>query len=191
LSGSADEPPGVPALATSIDQMAAKQIWQDTPIASLELCGEPGGATSFRGPNQSLPLEGNPRKVFYGMFRPPAIPTPIASRDSRATDSLLDYAMEATESLNRRLGAADRALVSNYLESVREVEGRVSKLEAKAGSLGNLPDAPVGTPDDFTELVDVQFEMIALAFQTGQTRIASLRMIKEASMRTFPRDAGG
>jgi hypothetical protein len=77
-------------------------------------------------------------------------------------------------------------LVSNFLDSVREVEGRVSKLMAKADSLGNLPDAPVGTPDDFTELVDVQFEMLALAFQTGQTRIASMRMIKEASMRTFP-----
>jgi len=57
---------------------------------------------------------------------------------------------------------------------------------AKADSLGKLPDAPRGTPDDFTELVDVQFEMVALAFQTGQTRVASLRMIKEASMRTFP-----
>ncbi len=76
--------------------------------------------------------------------------------------------------------------MSDYLESVREVEGRVSKLMAKADSLGELPDAPRGTPDDFTELVDVQFEMIALAYQTGQTRVASVRMIKEASMRTFP-----
>ena len=61
---------------------------------------------------------------------------------------------------------------------VLEVEGRVSKLMAKADSLGNLPDAPVGTPDDFTELVDVQFEMMALAFQTGQTRVASMRMTR-------------
>jgi hypothetical protein len=174
-----------PGAGTSIDQIAAKQIGQDTPLASLELCGEPGGATSFRGPNQSLPLEGNPRKVFYGMFGPGDSNADRVAR-LKATDSLLDYALEASKDLNRRLGVADRALVSNYLESVREVEGRVSKLMAKADSLGSLPDAPVGTPDDFTELVDVQFEMIALAFQTGQTRVASMRMIKEASMRTFP-----
>jgi hypothetical protein len=177
--------PWGPGAGTSIDQIAAKQIGQDTPIASLELCAEPGGATSFRGPNQSLPLEGNPRKVFYGMFGPGDSNADRVAR-LKATDSLLDYAMESVQSLNRRLGAADRTLVSDYLDSVREVEGRVSRLVAKADSLGNLPDAPVGTPDDFTELVDVQFEMIALAFQTGQTRVVSMRMIKEASMRTFP-----
>jgi hypothetical protein len=62
----------------------------------------------------------------------------------------------------------------------------VQKLMAKADSLGNLPDAPLGAPDDFGELLDIQFEMITLAFRTGQSRIASLRMIREASMRTFP-----
>jgi hypothetical protein len=52
--------------------------------------------------------------------------------------------------------------------------------------LGNLPNAPLGAPDDFGELLDIQFEMIALAWQTGQTRIATMRMVKEASMRTYP-----
>ncbi|HMA11773.1 MAG TPA: DUF1552 domain-containing protein [Steroidobacteraceae bacterium] len=174
-----------PEAGISIDQMAAKQIGQDTPLSSLELCAEPGGATSYRGPNQSLPLEGNPRKVFYSMFGPGDSNSDRVAR-LKATDSLLDYVLESSKSLNQKLGAADRALVSDYLESVREVEGRVQKLMAKADSLGSLPDAPRGTPDDFTELVDVQFEMMLLAFQTGQTRIASLRMIKEASMRTFP-----
>jgi hypothetical protein len=69
---------------------------------------------------------------------------------------------------------------------VREVEGRVQKLMAKADSLGNLPDAPLGAPDDFGELLDLQFEMMTLAFQTGQTRIASMRLMREATMRTFP-----
>jgi hypothetical protein len=174
-----------PEAGISIDQVAAKQIGQDTPLSSLELCAEPGGATSYRGPNQSLPLEGNPRKVFYSMFGPGDSNADRVAR-LKATDSLLDYVLESSKSLNQKLGAADRALVSDYLESVREVEGRVQKLMAKADSLGSLPDAPRGTPDDFTELVDVQFEMMLLAFQTGQTRIASLRMIKEASMRTFP-----
>jgi hypothetical protein len=165
--------------------LIAKAIGQDTPLTSLELCAEPGGATSYTGLNRSLPLEGNPRKVFYTMFGPGDSNTDRVAR-LQATDSLLDYVLESSASLNRKLGASDRALVSDYLESVREVEGRVSKLMAKADSLGVLPDAPRGTPDDFTELVDVQFEMVALAYQTGQTRVASVRMIKEASMRTFP-----
>lgn len=174
-----------PEAGISVDQMIAKAIGQDTPLASLELCAEPGGATSYTGLNRSLPLEGNPRKVFNTMFGPGDSNVDRVAR-LKATDSLLDYVLEASSSLNRKLGASDRALVSDYLQSVREVEGRVSKLMAKADSLGQLPDAPRGTPDDFTELVDVQFDMVALAFQTGQTRVASLRMIKEASMRTFP-----
>jgi hypothetical protein len=169
----------------SLDQMIAKAIGRDTPLASLELCAEPGGATSYTGLNRSLPLEGNPRKVFNTMFGPGDSNADRIER-LKATDSLLDYVLEASKSLDRQLGTADRALVSDYLQSVREVELRVSKLMAKADSLGQLPDAPRGTPDDFTELVDVQFEMVALAFQTGQTRVASMRMIKEASMRTFP-----
>jgi len=171
-----------PEAGISVDQVIAKEIGKDTPLTSLELCAEPGGATSYTGLNRSLPLEGNPRKVFNTMFGPGDSNADRVAR-LKATDSLLDYVLEASNSLTRKLGASDRALVSDYLDSVREVEGRVSKLMAKADSLGKLPDAPRGTPDDFTELVDVQFEMVALAFQTGQTRVASLRMIKEASMR--------
>jgi hypothetical protein len=169
----------------SIDQLAARQIGQDTPLSSLELCGEPGGSVNYRGANQGLPLEGNPRKVFYSMFGPGDSNTDRVAR-LEATGSLLDYVRESTDNLNRKLGAADRALVSDYLQSVREVEGRVQKLMAKADSLGNLPDAPLGAPDDFGALLDIQYEMIALAWQTGQTRITSMRTIKEASMRTFP-----
>jgi hypothetical protein len=174
-----------PEAGISVDQVIAKAIGGDTPLPSLELCAEPGGATSFTGLNRSLPLEGNPRKVFYTMFGPGDSNADRIAR-LKATDSLLDYVLESSKSLNRKLGPADRRLVDDYLQSVREVEERVSKLMAKADSLGELPDAPRGTPDDFTELVDVQFEMVALAFQTNQTRVASLRMIKEASMRTFP-----
>jgi hypothetical protein len=178
-------PRTTPDAGVSIDQIVARQVGKDTPLPSIELCGEPGGAVSYKTPNVGLPLEGNPRKVFTTMFGP---------GDSNAqrkqlladTGSLLDYVRDASQSLNSELGASDRALVSDYLDSVRDVEGRVQKLEAKAEALGQLPDAPLGAPDDFTDLLDVQFEMIALAFQTNQTRVATMRMIKEASMRTFP-----
>jgi hypothetical protein len=174
-----------PDAGVSIDQIVARQIGKDTPLSSIELCGEPGGAVSYKTPNVGLPLEGNPRKVFTTMFGPGD--TNAERRNLlAATGSLLDYVRDATQSLNSTLGASDRVLVSDYLESVREVEGRVQKLTAKAEAVGQLPNAPLGAPDDFTELLDIQFEMMALAFQTNQTRIATMRMIKEASMRTFP-----
>jgi hypothetical protein len=174
-----------PNAGVSIDQVAAHQIGGDTPLPSLELCGEPGGACNFQSAGQGLPLEGNPRHVFTTMFGPG---DSNAERKGllQATGSLLDYVQETSRNLNSQLDASDRALVNDYLESVREVEKRVQKLSAKADSLGNLPNAPLGAPDDFGELLDVQFEMIALAFQTGQTRIATMRMVKEASMRTYP-----
>jgi hypothetical protein len=52
--------------------------------------------------------------------------------------------------------------------------------------MGNLPDAPIGPPEDFGELLDLQFEMIALAWQTNRTHDASMRIVQEASMRTYP-----
>jgi hypothetical protein len=102
-----------------------------------------------------------------------------------ATGSLLDYVQESSASLSRTLDAGDRVIVNDYLDSVREVERRVQKLKVSSESLGNLPNAPLGAPDDFTELVDVQFEMMALAWQTNQTRVTTLKIANEATMRVY------
>jgi len=169
----------------TVDQIAARYLGQDTPLPSMELCGEPGGMISFRTPEQPLPMEANPRKVFYSMFGQGQ-----TNQERHAilntTSSLLDYVKESTASLNRNLDAGDRAKVSNYLDSVREVELRVQKLQESGESLADLPDAPIGVPEDFGELLDVQFEMIALALQTNRTRVVSMKMVEEASMRTYP-----
>jgi len=172
-------------VGVTVDQIAARYLGQDTTLPSMELCGEPGGMISFRTPEQPLPMEGNPRKVFYSMF---------GQGDSHAermailntTDSLLDYVRDATASLNRTLDAADRTIVSEYLDSVRAVELRVQKLMDSSESMSNLPDAPIGAPDDFGELLDVQFEMMALAWQTQRTNVITMKMVEEASMRTYP-----
>src|SRR5262249_50540249 len=103
----------------------------------------------------------------------------------KSTDSLLDYVKESTASLNRKLNAGDRGRVNDYLDSVREIEIRVQKLQASAESMVDLPDAPLGAPDDFDELLNIQFEMMALAWQTNRTNVASMRMVKEASMRVY------
>ncbi|HTM04369.1 MAG TPA: DUF1552 domain-containing protein [Vicinamibacterales bacterium] len=169
----------------TVDQIAARHLGKETPLPSLELCGEPGGMISFRTPDQPLPMESNPRKAFYGMFGQGD------TKEEReailgTTSSLLDYVRDATATLNKRLDAGDRAKVNDYLDSVREVERRVQKLEANAKSLEELPGAPLGPPEDFGELLDIQFEMVALSFQTNRTRIATLKMVEEASMRTYP-----
>jgi len=170
----------------SIDQIAVKHIGQDTPLPSLEMCTEPGGYTSlsYRTPTQQLEMESNPRKVFFTLF---GQGDSDAERRQivRTTGSLLDYVKDATASLNRELDAADRAVVSDYLESVREIERRVQKLQAAESSAISLPDAPLGQPDDFSELLDVQFELMALAWQTNQTRIVTFRMANEVSMRVY------
>src|SRR3954463_8502911 len=169
----------------TVDQIAARHLGKETSLPSLELCCEPGGMISFRTPDQPLPMESNPRKAFYGMFGQGD------TKDEReailnTTSSLLDYVKESTAALNRRLDASDRARVSDYLDSVREVERRVQKLEANAKSLEELPGAPLGPPEDFGELLGIQFEMLALSFQTNRTRVATLKMVEEASMRTYP-----
>jgi hypothetical protein len=169
----------------TVDQIAARHLGKDTSLPSLELCGEPGGMISFRTPNQPLPMESNPRKVFYGMFGQGD------TKEERqailnTTSSLLDYVRDSTASLNRRLDAADRARVSDYLDSVREIELRMDKLEADANAIRDLPDAPLGPPEDFGELLDIQFQMVALAWQTNRTRVFTMKMVEEASMRTYP-----
>src|SRR5215510_9284155 len=108
----------------TIDQIAARRLGKNTPLPSMELCGEPGGNISYRTPDQPLPMESNPRKVFYSMYG-----QGDNKRERTAilktTDSLLDYVKDSTASLNRKLDAADRARVNDYLDSVREIEIRV------------------------------------------------------------------
>jgi hypothetical protein len=172
-------------VGVTVDQIAARHLQKDTTLPSMELCGEPGGMISFRTPDQPLPLEGNPRKVFLSMFGQGQT-AEERQANLRTTMSLLDYVRESTASLNLTLGAADRAKVSDYLDSVREVEVRVQKLMQSGESLADLPDAPIGAPDDFGELLDVQFEMMALAWQTSRTNVITMKMVEEASMRTYP-----
>jgi hypothetical protein len=171
-------------VGVTADQIAARHLGKETSLPSLELCAEPGGMISFRTPSQPLPMESNPRKVFFGMF---GQGDTKEERQSilKTTDSLLDYVRESTASLSRKLDAGDRTRVSDYLDSVREIEVRVQKLEQNAQSI-DLPGAPLGPPEDFGELVGVQFEMLALAWQTNRTRVATLKMVEEASMRTYP-----
>jgi hypothetical protein len=186
-------------MGTSADQLAAKHFGADTPLPSLELTGEGGGATcnqagggcgygsttAFRTPFQPLPMEDNPRKVFYQLFGKGDTGTE-RKEILNETGSLLDYVLEEGALLNKRVSAADRARVGDYLESVREVEQRVQRLANSKSMQMNLPNAPQGVPDQFGDQLDALFDMIALAWQSNQTRVASFMLAKEVSMRTYP-----
>ena len=185
-----------PHAGTTVDQMAAKVLGADTAFPSLELATE-GGAVcdpaygcsyghtvAFRSPTQPLPMEFNPRKVFYRLFGGGD------TADERAaitveTSSILDAVAADATALQKRLGASDRAAVNDYLDSVREIERRIQKIKSEGMGGVQLPDAPVGIPAAFEEHLKLQFDMMALAFQANMTRVATFMMAREVSMRTY------
>ena len=79
----------------------------------------------------------------------------------------------------------DRVVVSDYLDSVREIERRVQMASKQDRPRWSIPDAPVGTPNDITEHFKLMFDLMALAFQADITRVITFSMDREASMRTY------
>ncbi|HTV78848.1 MAG TPA: DUF1552 domain-containing protein [Steroidobacteraceae bacterium] len=187
-----------PHVGPSADQVAAKHIGQDTPLPSIELAGEGGGGAcdpsfgcsysgtvAFRTGEQPLPMDNNPRTVFARMF---GLGDTAEQRHeiTQETGSVLDYVQESAKNLQQNLDPADKRMVSDYMDSVREVERRVQKMMAKEGTGIKLPNAPDGVPDDFAKMLDTMFEMIALGWQSNTTRVATFMIAKEVSMRTYP-----
>ena len=185
-----------PLAGTSADQVAVERIGGDTPFPSLEMCTEPGGpcdpgygcsyghTISFRTPTQPLPMEYNPRKLFYQLFGQGDTPEERV-RIVGETRSILDSIALDARALASRLAVPDRNKVGDYLDAVREVERRIQTMEERDISNLELPDAPVGVPADFERHVDLMFDLIALAYQANLTRVVTFMMGKEVSMRTF------
>ena len=174
-----------PEAGVTADQMAARHIGQETRIPSLELTTSQSGARlAWRTPTQSLPQEGNPRSVFYKLFGQGD------TEEERAailveTGSILDRVQGQAARLQASLGVSDRVVVSDYLDSVREIERRVEMASGQDNSALDIPDAPVGRPNDITEHFKLMFDLMALAFQADLSRIVTFSMDREASMRTY------
>jgi len=182
-------------MATTLDQVIAKVIGQDTRLPSLEVASETivqsaaggGGAyatLSFRDADSPLPMEPNPRKVFLQLFGEGDTPEERASI-SHKTGSLLDLILDGTKRLQRDLGNRDKTVLDGYLESVREIERRMQKGEAKDLSALKIPEAPVGELDAFPDQVKLMFDLVALAYQADLTRVASYIMAAEGTNRTY------
>jgi hypothetical protein len=188
-------------MATTLDQVIAARIGQDTALPSLELaaettvqqaaCGGGSGACyysstlSFRNEHTPLPMEYNPRKVFLQLFGEGDTDAERALI-AHQTTSILDLIAERTQSLRGELGPADQRVMDNYLETVREIERRLEKAKARDLSKVQLPTAPVGELENFDQQVKMMFDLIALAYQANLTRVASYIMVAEGTTRTYP-----
>jgi hypothetical protein len=187
---------------TSLDQLYANRFGQDTAIPSMQLCIEnvdqAGGCSygysctytdsiSWASPTRPLPMTRDPRTVFDQLFGVGATPQERAER--RAEDrSILDWLGGATARLTKQLGAADRVRLSAYLEEVREIERRIHRVEAQnaSGEPRELPDAPIGVPDSFSDHVKLMFDLQALAFASDVTRVFAFKLGRDASNRVYP-----
>src|SRR5262245_6317678 len=188
-------------LATTVDQIAAKQIGIDTPLPSLELgtdllttvgnCDNGFACVyqnylSWSSPRTPLPYEADPRVVFERMFGDGGS---IADRrsDLRKKGSMLDWVTEDLARLQRQLGPADRNKVGEYVESVREVEQRIQKAEKQTAE-SRMPDLdrPLGAPSAWEDHVKLMFDLQVLALQADITRVVTFQLARETSTRTYP-----
>ncbi|MGH9409277.1 MAG: DUF1552 domain-containing protein, partial [Vicinamibacterales bacterium] len=191
----------IPA-GTSMDQIYASHFGQDTAIPSMQLCIEnvdqAGGCAygyacvytdtiSWSSPTEPLPMIRDPRAAFDQLFGVGA--TPAERAENRRTDqSILDWVSSEVGRLSRNLGAADRRRLDEYLTDVREIERRIQHVETEnaSGEPRELPGAPMGVPDSFSEHVKLMFDLQAIAFAADITRVFSFKMGRDGSARVYP-----
>jgi Protein of unknown function (DUF1552) len=188
-------------LATTADQIAAKQLGQQTQLPSLEIamdlmqtvgqCDNGFACVyqnnlSWSSPTTPLPAEAHPRIVFETLFGDGG--TTAERRASlRKRASLLDAFNGEIARLKRKVGPGDRDRISQYLDSVREVERRIQRAEADVAN-NPLPDLdrPVGVPAAYAEHARLMFDLQVLAFQGDVTRVITFQLARETSNRTYP-----
>jgi hypothetical protein len=188
-------------LGTTVDQIAAKQIGQETQLPSLELsmdllatvgqCDNGYACVyqnnlSWSSPTTPLPAEAHPRIVFERLFGEGGS---AADRQAalKKKASLLDWLSEDIARLQRQLGPADRSKVTQYLDTIREVERRIQAAEATTRD-NPLPDLdrPVGVPASYADHAKLMFDLQVLAMQGDVTRVITFQLARETSNRTYP-----
>ena len=188
-------------LGTTVDQIAARQIGQETQLPSLELsmdlldtvgqCDNGYACVyqnnlSWSSPTTPLPSEAHPRVVFERLFGEGG-----TSAERRAAlgkrASLLDWVREDIARLQGRLGSGDRTRVSEYLDTIREVERRVQQAEAQTRD-NPMPDLdrPVGVPAAYADHARLMFDLQVLALRGDVTRVITFQLARESSNRTYP-----
>ena len=186
----------------SIDQAIAQQIGQTTPLPSLEIGLQDvrmvGGCDSgyscaysntisWSSPTTPLPYETNPRRVFERLFGDGETTDPKArAMQLKQNRSLLDFVLQDTQRLVPKLGASDRSKLSDYLDSVREVERRIQNVEQREAAELPALDRPEGIPPSFEDHLKIMSDLIAIAFQADLTRVVTFMFSREGGNRAYP-----
>ncbi|MBI1895558.1 MAG: DUF1552 domain-containing protein [Acidobacteria bacterium] len=188
-------------LGTTVDQIAAKHIGGATRLPSLELamdllatvgqCDNGYACVyqnnlSWSSPTTPLPAEAHPRVVFERLFGDGGSAADRLA-ELRRNASLLDSVGESIARLQKKLGASDRTKVTQYLDTIREVERRIQKAEAETAD-SRLPDLdrPVGVPAAYADHARLMFDLQVLALQADVTRVITFQLARETSNRTYP-----
>ena len=187
---------------TSMDQIIASAVGQDTPQSSIVLaCEQPmtgyhetnyslaySSHISWQSPDSPVPVEVYPSLAFDSLFE---------NRGSLRNVSILDRVMNHAAALGRQISSTDRGKLDEYLTSVREVEKRVDsmrRVKEEADDQAKVRNRPVATmprpadglPEDLREHVRLMCDLIAIAFQTYRTRVASLILANDLSAQIYP-----
>ncbi len=187
-------------LGTTVDQIAAREIGQDTQLPSLELgmdllelvgqCDDGYACVyqnnlSWSSPTTPLPYEAHPRLVFERLFGEGGS-AEERSRTLKKRASMLDRVSRDIQRLQKELGSSDRTKVDQYLESVREVERRIQGAEEGAAELP-MPDMdrPIGVPDSYVDHARLMFDLQVLALQADITRVITFQLARETSTRSY------
>jgi hypothetical protein len=185
--------------AKSIDQYIADQIAGDTPLQSLQVGTEDMGTSagacdgfpcvffntvSWRDDTSPLPMGINPRVTFERMFGE-AGSAGRRQANLELKQSVLDSIAEEAAAMQRTLGAADNAILDEYLTNVRGVEKQLERSESRAGAVPEGTSAPRGIPDTFDEHMTVTYDLMHLAFQGDISRVFTFMVGHEGSSRSY------
>jgi hypothetical protein len=184
----------------SVDQILAKEIGQDTALPSMELALESvdsgsscdfgrscvyTGTVAWSGPTSPLPMEHDPGAAFVRLFGDGSADAPARQARARQKGSILDSLLAEVSSLQATVSAPDRARLSTYLESVRDVERRIQKAVAFNIAEPSF-ERPAGIPDKFDDHARLMFDLQWLAYQGDVTRVVTFMIGREFSGRTYP-----
>lgn len=187
---------------TSVDQVIAAAIGGKTRLPSLELScddtrsvGNCDGGYScvynnticWRNPHSPLPPETNPRMVFERLFGTEdfGMDPQVRARRAQYRSSILDVVGDRANSLMGTLGSADKHKVDEYLYGIREIEKRIQASEHEAMVEPGI-DKPSGIPAQFADHLKLMFDLQVIAWQADLTRVMTLMIGREGSLRTYP-----
>jgi hypothetical protein len=187
----------------SIDQAIANEIGHLTRFRSLELSSDAirtSGACdsgyacayqynlSWSSATTPVAAESNPRMVFERLFGTGAPGQRLENLRQRRQQqrSILDFVLEEAKGMNRRLNGSDKDKLDQYLTGIREIEGNIEKAERLGLVIDPAVETPAGIPQDRGQYVQIMFDMLALAFQTDSTRVATVLLGHDGDNRSLP-----